>query len=378
MMNWTPVTRAVEEHLGKTFPAAQVVIHHRGEARYTQAFGVLDPETRPQPVDDETRFDLASCTKLFTVTALMMFVEAGRIGLDQPVRELVPEFAGLRPIRPYPDPLDANAEVAVVPDTQAQVDAGQVTVRHLLAHNSGLPAWLPLWKITSRAERRRAVYASTFAYPTGAHVVYSDIGLILLGIALERTASRSLDEIIFEHVTAPLGLASVSFGPLLCENVAPTEKYAWRGERNCGLVHDENAYHLGGVAGHAGLFGAARALAVLGEMYLRGGAPLLQPETVREMVGVQAQDGNLRRGLGFQLRSPDPEGSTYPLTGSAYGHTGFTGTSMFVEPTRDLVIACNTNRVYYGRANANEILKFRQALHRAALEVVDHDSPARS
>ncbi len=377
-MDWTPVTRAVEEHLGKTFPAAQVVIHHRGEPSYAQAFGVLDPETRPQAVNGETRFDLASVTKLFTVTALMTFIEAGRIGLDQPVRELVPEFSGLRRIRPYPDPLDVNAEVTVVPETEAQVDAGQVTIRHLLVHNGGLPAWLPLWKIGSRVARRQAVYASDFAYPHGAHVVYSDIGLILLGTALERVASRSLDEIIYERVTGPLGLASITFGPLLCENVAPTEYYAWRGERNCGLVHDENAYHLGGVSGHAGLFGNARDLAVLGDMYLRGGAPLLRPETVREMVRMQAQDGSIRRGLGFQLRSPDPEGGTYPLTDSAYGHTGFTGTSLFVEPTRDLVIACNTNRVYYGRSNTNEMLKFRQALHRSALEVVDRESPARN
>ncbi len=374
MMDWHAVDSVVREYLGKTFPSAQVEIHIRGESVYSQSFGALDPETRPTPVNAQTRFDLASVSKLFTVTALMSLVESRQIGLDQPVRELVPEFSGARPIRPYPDPLEPNVPVAVVPETAALVDAGQVTVRHLIVHNSGLPAWLPLWKIGSRVERRRAVLQSTFAYPIGARVIYSDIGLILLGLALERVARKSLDEIVFETVTQPLGLESVSFGPLVCENIAPTEFYAWRGQRQCGDVHDENAYALGGLAGHAGLFGTASDVAALGDMYLRGGEPLLRLGTVQEMTRLQAAEGAVRRGLGFALRSPDPEASSYPLSDSAFGHTGFTGTSLWVDPMRDLVVAALTNRVYYGRANATEIAKFRVALHRAVVEVVDRES----
>lgn len=371
MMDWLSVNAVVHEHLGKTFPAAQLEIHWRGESVYSRCFGMLDPETDTRPVDDETRFDLASVSKLFTVTALMTLAEANQIGLDQPVRELVPEFSGARPVRPYPDPLGSTTTIAVVPETSDQVEAGQVTIRHLVAHNSGLPAWLPLWKLDSSAQRRRAVYESTFAYPIGTHIVYSDIGLILLGFALERVGNNPLDEILYDRVIRPLGLTSIRFGPLACENIAPTEFYSWRGRRQCGEVHDENAYFLGGVAGHAGLFGTARDVAALGDLYSRGGRPLLRQETVAEMVSLQAQEGAVRRGLGFALRSPDPEASSYPLSGGAYGHTGFTGTSLWIDPARDLVVACLTNRVYYGRANADALAGFRVALHRAIVEEVD-------
>lgn len=152
--------------------------------------------------------------------------------------------------------------------------------------------------------------------------------------------------------------------------MAPTELCAWRGRRLAGEVHDENAARLGGVAGHAGLFGTAGDLAALGQMYLEGGRPLLRPDTVAEMVRLQAEEGSTRRGLGFALWSPDPEASGNPFSQRAFGHTGFTGTALWVDPERDLVVASLTNRVYYGR-DAAGITAFRVALHRAIVAAVD-------
>ncbi len=371
-MNWTSVDSVVARHLDKTFPAAQLEILHRGASVYSRAFGILDPDARSRMTSLQTQFDLASVSKLFTATAFMTLVEQSRVTLDQPVCEILPEFSGERPIAPYPDPLKPGAFVEITPDRDQRVDASCVTFRHLLAHNSGLPAWLPLWKMESLEARRRAVFTTAFAYPTAARSVYSDIGLILVGWAMERIESQSLDRIIRERVAAPLKLESVSYGPLAEDNVAPTEFYAHRGRRMWGEVHDENAAALDGIAGHAGLFGTARDVAQLGSMYLHAGAPLLKPETVSEMTRLQAEDGSIRRGIGFALWSPDPEASGNPFSEKAYGHSGFTGTSLWVDPTRELVVAAMTNRVYYGRTNADDILTFRVALHRAIAQTIDN------
>ena len=137
----------------------------------------------------------------------------------------------------------------------------------------------------------------------------------------------------------------------------------------CGEVHDENAWSFGGVAGHAGVFGCARDLATFGET-LRTNR-LLKPATLAEMTRVQAQDGAIRRCIGFMLWSPDPGAASNPLSEKSFGHLGFTGTSLWIDPTRDLVVACLTNRVYYGRNNADAIGAFRVALHRTICEIVD-------
>lgn len=366
----------MDAHLGRTFPAAALVVSLSGAEVYAQAFGHLDPEAKARPTRLDTLFDLASVSKLFTVTAFMTLMEEGRVALDQPVREFLPEFEGLRPIAPYPDPLQPGALVTVVPATDAKADAGCVTFRHLLAHNAGLPAWLPLFREGSRARAYQAALHISFAYPTGTRVVYSDIGLILLGLAMERLEGKRLDQIVRERVTAPLHLDSIRYNPAERDNVAPTEFDArWRKRRLVGEVHDENAGGMDGVAGHAGLFGHVRDVAALGELYRRGGAPLLAEQTVREMTRLQAEDGVVRKGLGFMLWSPHPETSSHPLSREAFGHLGFTGTSLWIDPARELVVACLTNRVYFGRDNADETDRFRVMLHQAIAGSVDTKKP---
>lgn len=365
-MNPSLINSIVEQHLNKTFPVAQIVIRAHGAVVYENAFGFLDPEQTNEPTNLQTRFDLASVSKLFTVAAFMTFVEQGRVALDQPVSSILPQFNGMRAILPYPDPLHPGKTIAVVPATQDRADASRVTFRHLLSHNSGLPAWLGLWRLDKREERRALALTCDFSYPTGRRVIYSDIGLILVGFTLEKLGGASLDTIVRERVTAPLGLESVGYGPIPPDNVAPTEFYAHQNRRMCGEVHDENAWSFGGVAGHAGIFSNARDLAAFGDALRMN--RLLKCETLAEMTRLQSQDGAIRRGLGFALWSSDAASSGNPFSEQAFGHTGFTGTSLWIDPTRELVIAVLTNRVYYGRENADSIAKFRVALHKIVID----------
>ena len=248
-LNFSLVELLFTNYLFHTFPAAQIEILVGGKSVYSEAYGLLDTSNLQSPITNlQSRFDLASVSKLFTVAAFMTFVEQGRVALDQPVCEILPGFTGARAIEPYPDPLKPGAFVEVVSASDARADASRVTFRNLLAHNSGLPAWLPLWKLAARAQRRETALTCAFAYPTGTRVIYSDVGLILLGFALEALAGKSLDAIVRERVTAPLGLDSIGYGPIPCDNVAPTEFYAHQNRRLCGEVHDENAWSFGGVA----------------------------------------------------------------------------------------------------------------------------------
>ncbi len=379
MKDFTAAQAAIASGLDRVFPACQVVVRQAGEVIFAHANGYLEPDTRQKPTRPETLFDLASVTKLFVVTAFMTLVEAGRVDLDQPVSTVLPDFSGQRPILPYEDPLKPGQLVEVVTE-RGMVDASHITFRRLLSHSSGLPAWRPIWRQATAEEGRRLALGTHFAYQPGARTVYSDVGLILLGMAIESLTGQGLDQAVRARVTEPVGLVHTTYlamadgGPLdaylgpVVGNVAPTELCPWRQRRIVGEVHDENAASLGGVAGHAGLFATADDVARFGQSFLD--ASLLTGSTIQEMTRVQAQDGPVRRGLGFALWSPDPEASGNPFSPSAYGHTGFTGTSVWIDPNRDLVVAVNTNRVYYGR-DADGILEFRVALHRAIVQAVD-------
>ena len=387
--------------LGKAFPAAQVALRVRGELVYHKAFGQLDPEAGGPTTDLDTRFDLASVSKLFCVATFMSLVDAGALGLDPPVRAVLPEFAGLRPIAPYPDPLHPGGLIEVVPPGGPEADAGAVTFRNLLAHNSGLPAWLPFWRKTlsnngpvektdkhlwrviedpailaeKRVEMRNMALVSAFAYPTGTRVVYSDVGLILIGFAIAALTGMSLDQAVAARVTGPLGLGA-GYGPVPPENCAPTERYAHQGQRMRGQVHDENCFAFGGVTGHAGLFATARDVSAFGEhlRQIQSGTapnPILRRETLAEMTRLQAEDGNVRRGLGFALWSPLERAASNPLNRAAFGHLGFTGTALWMDPARALTFACLTNHVYYGRNSPDTLTDFRVAFSKAVTACVD-------
>ncbi|MEN9231261.1 MAG: serine hydrolase domain-containing protein [Thermostichus sp. DG02_5_bins_236] len=369
-MHWdpTPLETVIDAAIPRLFPAAQVAIRQGGESLFARAFGYLEVAANQQPVQSDTYFDLASLTKLYTATACMTLVEAGVAHLDQPVSTLLPELQGSRPLCPYEDPLQPGQWIALEPERGSLVAAEQVTLRQLLSHSSGLPAWRPLFREADAASARQMALHTFFSYRPGSRVVYSDIGFILLGLGLERLLGKSLDLIVQEQVLHPLQLRNTQFypgdpfsHPTLLPPCAPTEWCLWRRRRLIGEVHDENAARLGGIAGHAGLFATAEEVAAFGESFLQGS--LLQPETVAEMT--REQMGG--RGLGFALRARDPLASSFPFSPGTFGHTGFTGTSLWIDPQRQLVVALLTNAVYHGRAD-HGFQAFRVAAHQAILE----------
>lgn len=360
MPSFTTAATILRDSIPSVAPAAQLVVNWRGEIVHAQAVGVLDPETDPTPVTAESRFDLASVTKLFVTATFMRLVEDGAVSLDTPVSHAVPDFSGVRPIKPYEDPLQSGEFITVAEG--GQVDAGAITYRQLLTHTSGLPAWRPLFREPSGDEARTMALQTYFSYAPGTRIIYSDIGLILLGMAVEQLTRLPLETAVSRAVSEPLALRNTGYRPTTGANVVPTEVCAWRGHRVRAEVHDENAARLGGVSGHAGLFSTAADTARFGQSFLNGS--LLRAETVAEMSREQARDGDLHRGLGFLLWSPDPEASSHPFSQRAYGHTGFTGTSLWIDPDRDLVVALLTNRVYHGRAVVG-IMRLRVDVHRA-------------
>ncbi len=275
----------------------------------------------------DTIFDLASVTKTFTTLAVMQQVEADRVALDEPVATYLPAFA--------------------------ENDKEHVTIRDLLTHTGGLPAWLPLYSAYDTVgERLAAVLAVEPRTAPGEAYVYSDLSLITLGLVVEEVTGATLDRVIADGITGPLGMTDTMFNPpaTLVARIAATEEQPWAGrEMIRGEVHDENAWSLGGVAGHAGLFSTARDLAVLARTLLNGGrygsTRILEADTVRTMlVNENAEFPRNSHGLGFELDQRwYMDGLSTPVT---FGHTGYTGTSMVIDPLSDSFVILLTNRVH--------------------------------
>jgi CubicO group peptidase (beta-lactamase class C family) len=377
------VDKFLQQAAQQTAPAIQLVVRQAGQVCFTGAYGWLDPRRQERPTTLSSRFDLASVTKLFVATAFMRLVDQGAVALDQPVSTVLSEFGGARPLQPYEDPLQSGALITVVdapPGTT--VDADRVTFRHLLTHSAGLPAWRPLFQQADATQARQMALQTFFSAPIGGQVIYSDIGLILLGLSVEELTGQSLAAAVATSVLAPLHLSQTDYLPGATGqatagevDIAPTEFCRWRQRRVCGQVHDENAAQLGGVSGHAGLFSTAGDVARFGQLFLDGGQVdethrLLRAETVAAMRQVQVERAETRRGLGFLLWSPDPLASSNPFSTRAFGHTGFTGTSLWMDPERALVVALLTNEVYHGRQNRG-IAELRVAVHRAVVAAVD-------
>jgi CubicO group peptidase (beta-lactamase class C family) len=364
------VEALLHDSLGTLFTAASVEIRQRGAVLYRATFGSLDREgalgPAYPPVTRETPFDFASLTKLYTATAFFRLVDAGHVTLDTPVSRWLPAFDGPRPIRPYEHPLEPGTLVHVVPETDAVMDAGAATFRHLLTHSSGLPAWINLRHADDLPARRQMALTTPFAYPTGSQTVYSDVGFILLGMAIEALTDSPLDSALKRLVTRPLDL-NIRYGPLTPpESAPPTEFCAWRQRRVQGEVHDENAVTLGGISGHAGLFGTATDAALLGQVYLAEGGGFLSPRIAKEATRLHIGD----RGLGWMMRSPSGSSSGAYFGPRSYGHTGFVGNSLWVDPDRQLVVALLTNNVFFGR-DRMAILKFRPVFHDTVIRALE-------
>ncbi len=375
----------IQRNLETVFPSCALAVIKNGETVVDAGWGTVEGT----PATNDTLYDMASVTKLFTVTAFLSFVSAGRIGLDDPLATIVPEFGALNP-RSMDGGQDPHSKIHLPTPSELvgkTMNPMRVTFRHLLTHTSGLPAWRDVYNAAGpapvppdqpeplpRAQRLlnslQAIYAYPFVGQPGEKVVYSDIGLILLGEATSRLGGAPLDEVIRQRVTSPIDLSSPRFNPIreghmTREQIAPTEDDpTWRKRRVWGEVHDENACGLGGVAGHAGLFANARDIANFGQAWLArpeqvfGIDSALAQEAKRE----QAETDGMRRGLGFVIKAYEGSSAGDLFSNNTYGHTGFTGTSIWIDPDNQLVVACLTNSVYPGRGKPGT-LEFRRAVH---------------
>jgi CubicO group peptidase (beta-lactamase class C family) len=335
-----PARLVAHAAIGSLCTACVIRVERRGE---TDAFalGTLcpDPDAGPDgPCTTDSLFDLASLTKLATTALVLAFVRERLIDLATPLRELVPDFHGGK--------------------------KDSVTLQQVLTHTAGLVWWLPLWRDANGLEE--AVWRAA-QEPLGQDVGtfrYSDLGYIMLTQALANVAGRPFADLVRQHVLGPIEATTCDFGPRPREQSVATERDdEWRKKRLRGEVHDENAFAIGGAAGHAGLFGSADDVARLARIYRDGAvignelAHLARTEHVR--------DDNVRRGIGLALRAPRDAMVGRFFSQDAYGHTGFTGTSLWIDPAIDLTVIILTNRVYFGRTNDDAIYRFRIAVHEA-------------
>ena len=334
----------MRDGLGVRFSAAVVRVEQGGLVRYERAFGRTRDAAPARACEIDTRFDLASITKVFAATVALDAVARGTLTLDAPLTDLVPEWRGT----PH----------------------AAITLRRILAHEAGFKSGADYRTLLDKNVETFALTEPLAAAP-GERAIYSDLGFIALGAILARAHGRGLAAYVRERVRA-LGARTTAYLPRGRERAAipATETDAWRGEVQ-GVVHDEKAYLAGGVAGHAGLFGDARDVGALAEWYLaalHGRPSPLDPALVREAVREQAYDPVLRRGLGWALKTQDENSCGALMSPRTFGHTGFTGTSVWADPARDLSVVLLTNAVHYGRTDIRAI---RAAVADAAVTATD-------
>ena len=339
------------------FPGAVYAVGHRNVLVELGAIGSMSYDDGAAPMPTDAVFDLASLTKVIaTTTVAMKAVEAGRVRLDHPVQAYVPEFTG--------------------PGKEA------VTVRDLLLHVSGLPAYVRFFldydaeKLgpEARADILRRIEATDLESALGERYAYSDLGIILLGEILDRALSESYQSYAMREIFAPLGMTQTLWNPPdeWLGRIPPTEQDSWRGRLVHGEVHDENAAAMGGVSSHAGLFSTAGDLAIFAQMLLNGGTydhvRMLQRSTIRRWTRRQNEPEGSSRAVGWDTAHPSQSWTMFSEV--AYGHTGFTGTSVWIDPERELFVILLTNRVHPTRENT-QIREARIAFHGAVVEAVD-------
>jgi CubicO group peptidase (beta-lactamase class C family) len=350
-------------------PGASLAVGRWGRIVHMRGYGHTDQPTYSPNVSDSTLFDLASLTKVVgTTTAAMILEEDGWLDIDRPVREYLPEF---------------NAP-----------DKAGITVRHLLTHSAGFIAGAPLWREHRGAQQFiQRMNEQPLVYAPGDSSIYSDWGFILTGFIVERITGQRLDEFLERRVWQPLGMRDTGFNPLLLvglpDDITCTSAYreghsllsriavtevdtVFRNRHVHGIVHDENACALGGIAGHAGLFSSARDLAVFAHTMLSGGAyngrQILEPRTIARWTAPQNEHSS--RALGWDTPAPGSSAGTR-FSPRAFGHTGFTGTSIWMDPERGLFVILLTNRVNPTRNNSLHIPLRRAVADAAQAAVLD-------
>jgi CubicO group peptidase (beta-lactamase class C family) len=333
----------------KAFPGASVAITHAGKLVALKAVGRFTYEEISPPVTVDSIFDVASVTKVVATTSMAMILyERGLLDLDMPIAGVLPEFAGN----------DARRR--------------DVTFHMLLAHSSGLPAYEKIFlRATSRDEFLRVAFSVPLKNAPGTHAEYSDIGFILLAIALERIAEESLDRFCQHELFGPIGLLHTAFNPPPAWKpvIPPTaDDQVFRKRIIQGEVQDENASVLGGVAGHAGLFSTAADIATFVHVMLSGGAPVVRRETLAVFTRREPSPPGTSRALGWDAPSAPSQSGKY-FSPSSFGHLGYTGTSLWMDPERQLSVTLLTNRTWPD-CSSQAIKEARPRFHDAVVEAL--------
>jgi CubicO group peptidase (beta-lactamase class C family) len=374
-MDGRGIRAVLEEGVAQgAFPGAVVLVARGADVVWHEAVGQRSVEPSRTPLGVDTVYDLASLTKpLATTLAVLLLVEEGKLKLDDRVSRFVPGFA--------------------------VYGKDAVTIRHLLAHCSGLAAHRPYFEEIRRLEREgrpafvasrgardfvyEAIHRERPVHPPGTRAVYGDLGFMLLGELVELITRQTLADFVRARLYRPLGLAHLDFVDLTrlkrdrltpdVEAIAPTERCPWRGKILCGEVHDDNAWAMGGVAGHAGLFGNAasvHAMLVMLRACARGEAGPLSAALVREMWRRDGTVAGSTWALGWDLPSSEGSSAGRFVSPTAVGHLGFTGVSMWLDGERDCHVVLLTNRVHPTRRN-DMIRAIRPRLHDAVFEALD-------
>lgn len=334
--------------LERAAPGGSVAVGRYGRQILARGYGRSDWAAEASVVDERTIYDLASLTKVVvTTTAAMILEEEGRLALDSTVSFYLPEF---------------NAS-----------DKAGITVRMLLTHRGGLVAYGPLFmQSRGRMEYLAAINSGPLRYTPGTRSVYSDWDMILLQLVIERITAQSLDIFARERITGPLGMGDSFFNPdsTVFPRIAPTELQTSVGRLIHGVVHDENARAIGGVSGHAGFFSSARDLAIFAQMLLNGGhygtVRILRPTTIARWTS--RQDADTSRALGWDTPSGRSSAGRY-FSPRSFGHTGFTGTSIWIDPVKDMYVVLLTNRVNPSR-ESTRIFQLRRDVADAVQQAV--------
>lgn len=343
------VTDAIQD---SAFPSAVVAVMQSDRVLFHEAFGHLTYDTLSPRADTSTIYDLASVTKVLATTlCVMRLYDEGKLALSDPVSKFIPEFA------------NRGKE--------------NILLRNLLIHDSGLIPFRRYSQFCPSADSAlRHIFNDTLIRRTGDSTIYSDLNFILLGEIVQRLTGQRLDEYFYQTFARPLGLRHTFFNPpdSVLYRVAPTEvDCTWKLPFKRPLVHDPTAALFGGVAGHAGLFSTTSDILTIMRMVMNGGSlngrTFIKPETIRLFT---TRDSVHRvRALGWDVRTASENTSTGKyFSMQSYGHLGFTGTSVWVDPTRNLCVVFLTNRVYPTSAN-NKIRTVRRLLHDAVIESLD-------
>ena len=350
------------------FPSVVYLVAERGAAIFVDALGnaVVDP--RPITATAETIYDLASLTKpLVTGLLCSRRIEAGELTLDSSIAHYLGEFD--------------------------RTDKQDITVRELLTHASGLPAWQPLY-VLAEGERDRAVGAIAnlkLEYKPGTRVVYSDLGFILLGFLLERMTGSRLAQLARQEIIEPLKFQRTFFNPEqslqtgiaacelgngyereMCSSSGDSGYRDWRKDLIWGEVHDGNAHFLGGAAGHAGLFSTALETFVLAQQFLAGESKLLKPETCELFRQDMTSGLEEARSLGWQLAATRDSTAGPDLPADSFGHTGFTGTSCWIDHQHERVFILLTNRTHARKLPFANINSVRRSFHSLAVTALNN------